>query len=113
MAEKKAPKKPVKTGAKKVKAGAKQVKADAKKRVTFTFHAPDAGQVCVAGTFNGWDPRARVLKRNTAGVWSAVITLAPGVYEYRYVIDGNWVDDPAAQERCPNEHGSENCVRRV
>jgi hypothetical protein len=42
----------------------------------------------------------------------AVLDLAPGRYEYRYVCDGEWLCDPNAP--CvPNEHGSENSVVEV
>jgi len=37
----------------------------------------------------------------------------PGRYEYRFVVDGQWRDDPACTERVPNGFGSENCVLRV
>ena len=106
MAEKKSPKKAVKAGAKKAKTGTK-------KRVTFRYHSPDANQVFVAGSFNDWNPTARPLKKNASGMWLAMVTLDPGLYEYRFVADGNWVDDPLAQERRRNEHGTQNCVFRV
>lgn len=106
MPAKKSPKKPV-------KAPAKKAAASTKKRVTFRYHSPDANAVFVAGTFNDWNPASRPLKKSKDGVWSAMINLDSGFYEYRFVVDGNWVDDPQGQERRSNEHGSENCVLRV
>ena len=85
----------------------------AKKRVTFKFEAPKARQVFLAGTFNDWAPDARALKRNNKGVWSTWTALEPGTYEYLFVVDGEWVEDPDCPDRCPNPHGSHNSVLKV
>jgi 1,4-alpha-glucan branching enzyme len=79
------------------------------RKVIFSFHAPDAGEVCIAGTFNNWEPRKDPLKRN-AKEWKTVKYLDPGTYEYRFVVDGIWADDPACKSRRSNQYGSENCV---
>lgn len=81
----------------------------AKKRATFKLDAPQAREVFIAGSFNDWNPSERPLKL-AKGVWTTVIMLEPGWYEYRFVVDGQWCDDPKATERKPNEHGTENCV---
>lgn len=83
------------------------------RRCTFTLEAPDAKSVALVGSFNDWDPDARPLKRADGGPWQTTILLPPGRYEYRFVVDGQWWDDPACAERVPNGHGSENCVRHV
>ena len=84
-----------------------------KKRVTFEFHNAGAGEVYVAGSFNNWDPAARLLKRNKDGKWTTTMMLTPGVYQYRFVVDGTWVDDPHNTERAHNEFGAHNCLVRV
>ncbi len=81
-----------------------------KKRITFRLHAPEAHAVHLVGTFNDWDLNARPLKRLKNGNWSITITLEPGTYEYRFVVDGSWVDDPQNEERVPNEFGGRNCL---
>ncbi len=81
-----------------------------KKRVTFTVHAPHAREVAVAGTFNDWDPSTRALKREEGGNWAVTFFLAPGKYEYRFVVDGIWTDDPCCTTRCWNQYGGENCI---
>ncbi len=59
--------------------------------------APQARSVAVAGDFNGWRPEATPLRRGEGGAWSAQVPLAPGRrYEYQFVVDGEWVADPAA-----------------
>lgn len=83
------------------------------RRCKFVLDAPHAGAVAVAGSFNDWSPDVCPLKRGKDGAWQATLLLPPGRYEYRFVVDGQWRDDPACDERVPNGHGSENCVRRV
>ena len=85
-------------------------KAGAKKRANFQFEAPSAGEVFVAGTFNEWDPTARPLKRDKAGVFRTWMSLPAGTYEYRFVVDGEWCDDPKADQHVPNPHGGSNSV---
>lgn len=83
------------------------------KKVIFTFHDPDAGEVCVAGTFNGWDSRKDPLKKGATGRWKTVKYLMPGLYEYRFVVDGVFVDDPSCHRRRSNQYGGENCLLEV
>jgi hypothetical protein len=82
-------------------------------RTEFSLHAPDAACVCVAGTFNEWSPSETPLIKGGDGVWNLVTYLEPGLYEYRFVVDGVWLDDPLAAEAVPNPFGSKNCLRRV
>src|SRR5687768_15164245 len=84
-----------------------------RKRVTFKIVAPQASDVTLCGTFNEWDPVRHPLKKDSAGVWKTQVTLPAGTYEYRYVVDGEWRDDPEANLRVPNPFGSENCVREI
>lgn len=79
------------------------------KRVYFRFPAPDAKEVAVAGSFNNW-VTSRPMKRNKDGTWMTWMNLEPGRYEYRYLVDGQWVNDPSSTQRAPNPHGSENDV---
>jgi len=84
-----------------------------KKRITFQFYAPEAGEVYLSGSFNGWDPTVRSLKQQKDGKWKTTVTLEPGVYEYRFIVDGNWQNDPQCEERLGNDFGDENSVLRV
>lgn len=78
-----------------------------------TFYAPEAGFVQVAGTFNGWRPAANPLERAATGDWSARLMLKSGQYEYRFVVDGVWCDDPGAAQCAGNPHGGVNAVLKV
>ena len=84
-----------------------------KKRVNFNLHAPEARQVFVTGTFNGWDPAARPLKCDKKGVWRTWMNLAPGQYEYRFVVDEKWLEDPNCETRSHNPFGSFNSALKV
>jgi 1,4-alpha-glucan branching enzyme len=84
-----------------------------KKPVIFKVHAPSAREVAVAGTFNDWDPSIRPIVRVNEGDWKIVFFLSPGTYEYRFVIDGLWMDDPSCSNRCRNRYGVENCIVEV
>ena len=72
--------------------------ADGTVPVSFSLSAAGAASVCVAGSFNLWDPAARCLARTgDDGLWTGTVPLPPGRYEYLFVIDGRtWQTDPAA-----------------
>jgi 1,4-alpha-glucan branching enzyme len=84
-----------------------------KKRITFQYSVPDASKIYLAGSFNGWDSTARPLKQQKDGRWKTTVTFGLGVYEYRFIVDGNWHNDPQCEERRRNDFGDENCVLRV
>jgi 1,4-alpha-glucan branching enzyme len=77
--------------------------------VRFKVEAPSAKTVAVAGTFNGWDPRRTPLRR-VGAEWHAEINLVRGQYEYRFVVDGEWMPDPHARESAANPFGGVNSV---
>jgi 1,4-alpha-glucan branching enzyme len=80
------------------------------RKVKFRLAAPDANTVTVAGTFNEWDATRTSLRRGKDGQWTTKLPLAPGRYEYRFVVDGQWLSDPNAKESVPNPHGGDNSV---
>jgi 1,4-alpha-glucan branching enzyme len=82
----------------------------AKHKVDFAYSAPEAQTVLVVGDFTGWQQAPISLKKDKAGVWRKTVSLLPGRYEYRLLVDGQWRDDPQCAQRQPNQFGSENCV---
>jgi 1,4-alpha-glucan branching enzyme len=82
----------------------------AKQKVTFSFKAPGATSVLLAGDFTGWQHAPLSMKKQKAGVWKKTVTLPSGTYEYRLLVDGEWQDDPECPNRKPNQFGGENCV---
>ncbi|HVN97807.1 MAG TPA: glycogen-binding domain-containing protein [Syntrophorhabdaceae bacterium] len=85
------------------------------KKVQFKLRAPRAKNVAVAGTFNDWDVLASplILNEEDGDMWEAVIYLEPGDYEYRFLVDGDWCDDPLCMEYRCNEFGTNNSLIRV
>jgi 1,4-alpha-glucan branching enzyme len=81
--------------------------------VTFKYVAHDAKDVNVAGSFNGWHPEAAPLKKSSAGEWSVQLKLNAGKYEYRFVVDGKWCEDPHATQRGVNPYGGFNSILNV
>lgn len=82
----------------------------AKQKVTFSYSAPEAQTVLVAGDFTGWQEAPLSLKRDKTGLWKKAVSLPPGKYEYRLLVDGQWRDDPKCPNHLPNQFGGENCV---
>jgi hypothetical protein len=75
---------------------------------------PGARSLVVTGSFCNWRPEGQPLRYDqNGGVWTATLTLPPGRYEYRLLVDGEWRDDPTCEERLTNPFGSENCVFEV
>ncbi len=82
----------------------------AKQKVVFSYTAPQAQAVLVAGDFTGWQQAPVAMKKSKSGVWKKTVSLPPGRYEYRLLVDGEWRDDPQCALRQPNQFGGENCV---
>ena len=83
------------------------------KKVRLQHRAPDAKRVCVAGSFNNWQPDAAPMKPQADALWTIELELPPGAYEYRFVVDGCWCDDPNDTQTLPNPFGGRNAVLRV
>ena len=85
----------------------------ATQEVEFTFHAPEAKKVCIAGKFNAWNTSSMPMKKGKDGVWRIKLNLSPGKYEYKYLVDGAWASDLSCSEWVPKSFGTENCVISV
>ena len=86
-------------------------KKPALKDVTFTVHADKGKSVYLAGVFNQWSLTAKKMAyKAKSGIYTATIKLAPGSYEYKFVIDGTWCADPENANSVPNDQGTFNSV---
>jgi hypothetical protein len=68
-------------------------------------------KVFLSGTFNDWEPRdpAYLLKDEDGdGVWNLTVKLAPGIYQYKFVVDGYWIKDPDSPGWAPDGFGGQN-----
>jgi hypothetical protein len=83
------------------------------RKVRVEFVHQTAMQVCIGGTFNNWRPTVTPMVPLGDGRWSKDLTLPPGIYEYRLVVDGVWMPDPRAIETVPNPFGGVNSVLKT
>lgn len=81
--------------------------------IEFVYYDPGATSVFVAGTFNDWSPTATPMLKFDTGIWARRISLAPGDYEYRFIIDGVWIPDPRAEQMTLNAYGGLNSIVSV
>jgi len=75
--------------------------SDELRKVTFRYQPVISGDVdiYVAGTFNDWNEHADPLTDlDQDGVYETEILLAPGHYEYKFVVNGVWRTDFNADE---------------
>ena len=92
-------------------APAKASAKPAAKTVTFTVHADKGKAVYLAGEFNKWDPSAKKMAyKAKEGVYAATVKLAPGEYQYKFIIDGTWCADPENVNSVQNDQGTFNSV---
>ena len=60
----------------------------------FRFTSPTAMSVQLVGDFTHWRHAPVSLTKGPDGVWSTRVLLEPGTHKYRFLVDGQWRDDP-------------------
>lgn len=78
-----------------------------RRRVTLSLNFPAGKEVFLLGDFNDWHPTKHPMNREGKGLWKKTVMLPPGKYEYRFKVDGEWVNDPNSRI-CPNHFGTFN-----
>jgi 5'-AMP-activated protein kinase regulatory beta subunit len=79
--------------------------------VSWRPHQPE--KIFIVGNFNDWNPESHPLTLDENGEWKIKLELPPGTYEYRFVIDGEWICDPNCEESVPNSFGGYNSLLTV
>ena len=95
------------------KTAGKDRAAGTRQEIEFSFSAPEAKNVCLAGQFNEWNMTSMPMKKGADGTWKLKMKLAPGNYEYKFVVDGTWSQDDVCGDKAQNSFGTYNCVRKV
>lgn len=73
-------------------------------KVTFSVPAKEADKVSVVGSFNEWNTEATSLKKLKNGTFKGTIDLpTESSYEFRYVVDGNYINDEQADAYAWND----------
>lgn len=81
--------------------------------IVFSVFAPQAKEVFLAADFNNWRLDASSRMENNQGTWTKRLNLSKGRYYYRFVIDGEWIDDPKNPSREMNPFGQMNSLMEV
>jgi diguanylate cyclase (GGDEF)-like protein len=64
----------------------------------------------VVGSFNGWDAQADPMAPQEDGSFWAKVGLISGTYEYKFVVNDQWVPDPIHTERISDGYWGHNSV---
>jgi 1,4-alpha-glucan branching enzyme len=80
---------------------------------TFSIKAAGAATVMLVGDFTHWQKNPISLRKGADGIWRVTVPLDPGEYHYRFLVDGEWRDDPECALRVPNPFGSQDSVAVV
>ncbi|MDG5491249.1 hypothetical protein [Psychroserpens sp. SPM9] len=72
----------------------------------------DAKTIIVAGSFNRWDEQEFKMKKVENG-WELKLNIRPGEYEYKFIVDGHWIEDPSNPSKVLNEFGQFNSLINV
>jgi 1,4-alpha-glucan branching enzyme len=76
---------------------------------TFTYTNANANAVFVTGSFTSWmEPGIPMVKKD--GVWSADVYVPTGRNTYKFVVDGQWMLDPANSLWEDNEFNTGNSI---
>lgn len=70
-------------------------------KVTFNYINANAKEVFLAGTMNEWATDATPMTKD-GDTFSVTLTLEAGTHEYKFVVDGGWINDPANAEKADN-----------
>ncbi len=83
-------------------------------RCRLTFTLPEfiwADRVFLVGDFNDWSRTTHPMRQQGDGRWLITIELPAGpAYEFRYLCDGEWLNDSQADAYHESLIGSHNCV---
>lgn len=84
-----------------------------RRKVTFSLESTDADEVIVTGDFNNWDPKKHPMEKDENGNWIKTVMVLPGKYEYKFLVDGQWKEDPKNKELSFNCFGTYNNILNV
>ncbi|HEV7890583.1 MAG TPA: M56 family metallopeptidase [Pyrinomonadaceae bacterium] len=81
--------------------------------VTFRLRGfPDARVVAVAGEFNKWNQSQFIFSRE-GGEWVCRVNLPAGTYQYKFIVDGDWLTDPTNPLTVHDERGITNSLLKA
>lgn len=83
-------------------------------KVSLYLKSKPNSRIFVAGTFNDWDAESLpLIGENNNGNYHIALTLRPGKYEYKFIIDGVWCIDENNPDFIINDFGTLNSILKV
>ena len=83
-------------------------------KVYFFFPGPRGHQVNLTGSFNDWDPvELPMIYSDEANGYAVELKLRNGSYEYKFIIDGDWLADQGNPNFSANDFGTLNSVLNI
>lgn len=80
----------------------------------FIHHAPEAASVKVIGSFNNWKATENYLmERGEDGTWIKSLSLLPGEYQYKFIVDDKWVEDRKNPNMVKDPYGGINSILTI
>ncbi|MBL9128712.1 MAG: glycogen-binding domain-containing protein [Verrucomicrobiales bacterium] len=89
------------------------IKAPKRRMQEFRFRSPTALAVQLVGDFTRWGAAPLALSKGTDGVWRVAVDLEPGTHRYRFLVDGEWGDEPECTLRVPVSSAAERGERSM
>ncbi len=78
--------------------------------ITFTLNGYDTAQnVVLSGSFNKWNREIFSMTKTKNG-WALTLKIRPGEYQYKFIVDGNWIEDPTNPRKTLNEFNGFNSI---
>ncbi len=69
----------------------------------------NAKRVLLSGSFNNWSTAKGVMSRTDSG-WVSDVKLEPGIYAYKFIINGNWTTDVNNKINLDDGTGNTNSI---
>jgi len=92
----------------------RKIAGSATRSVVFSYAAAPGHSVALAGVFNDWDSNGTIMTFDAAvSAYRCELTLSPGTYEYKLVVDGEWLLDDSNPNFVSNDFGTLNSVAAV
>jgi 1,4-alpha-glucan branching enzyme len=88
----------------------KSTKKIKRRKITFSLDSSGAKEVYLMGEFNNWSPKKHPMKAVGKGTWTKAVMLFPGTHEYKFLVDGEWKEDPKNDQKRANCFGTYNSV---
>lgn len=83
------------------------------KKIRFILENSKADRVILTGDFTGWNKNGMKMRKYRNGIWKASLELNSGRYEYKFIVDDQWIIDPNNQNITDSSVGTQNSVIEV